>query len=259
MSNDFAVLILSCDKYADMWKPFGEQYRKYFPQGNWPIYVGSNTIVCTEPGVVPILSGVDQDWSTSYKRILSQIKEQKIFVILEDFLLASLVDEKLFATTVDFLFTRDAKHIKYLNGVLPDSVTDNPNIGQYERGAPYRATVNGFWDRDYLMTLLIEGESPWNFEILASYRTSYADGFYCLMTPLCDHRNMIEKGQWIPQSLEWARSEGVTLDLNKRPMLEGGSRLLSCIQKFYFNWMLRLSWKKRVKLMNILRKALISY
>jgi hypothetical protein len=259
MRDNFAVLLLSCDKYSDMWKPFCEQFRKYFPQGKWPIYIGSNKIACTEPGTISILSGDDLDWSTSYKRILTQIKERKIFVIIEDFLLASSVDEKLFSAAVDFLFDNDANHISYMPVPKPDSITSNPHIGQYERGAPYRATVIGFWDREYLASLLLAGESPWNFEILGSYRTSYSDGFYCMTSPLCDFRNMIEKGWWIPESVEWARSSGIQLDLDKRPMQEGASHWVSRLQMIYFKWILKVPWQRRVRLMNTLRKALISY
>jgi hypothetical protein len=83
-SDGLAVLVLSCDKYHDLWKPFLGQFRKYFPVESYPIYLGSNSKACTEPGVISVLSGDDPDWSTSLKRMLAQIKEPKIFVILED-------------------------------------------------------------------------------------------------------------------------------------------------------------------------------
>ena len=80
-------------------------------------------------------------------------------MILEDLLIASRVDKTFFLKIVNFVFETDAIHVKY----WPSPPTDQLNIGLYAKGAPYRATVCGFWDREYLINLLLEGESPWDF------------------------------------------------------------------------------------------------
>lgn len=257
--QSLAILVLSCDKYADLWPSFLRQFRKFFPVEAYPLYFGSNKVRCDGPGVIPVLSGDDPDWSTSFKRILAQIREPKLFVILEDLFLASPVDADGFQAALTCLFEKDALHIKYWASPPVDEVTDNPRIGTYRRGAPYRATVCGFWDREYLMSLLIDGENPWNFEILGSYRTSYSEGFYGLTRPLCAYRNMIEKGCWIPQSVAWARKEGIALQLEKRALLKGGNQFVSRAKMLYFGLMLQVPWRWRVALMNKLRRALISY
>lgn len=259
MNQSFAVLVLSCDKYSDVWPAFFKCFRKNFPTGDWPIYLGSNTRECNEPGVVTILSGSDPDWSTSYKRILEQIPQKKVFVILEDLFLSSKVEEKVLATLVNFMFEKDANHIRYWARPSPDLPTDTPLIGKCAKRAPYRSTVCGLWDRDYLLKLLIEGENPWNFEILGSYRTSYSDGFYAMNSPLCEHKNMIEKGRWIPASVDWAKQHGISLPLDSRPILKGGNQLISLLQMGIFNLVLQVPWQYRVKLMNQLRRLFISY
>ena len=258
-SQHLAILVLSCDKYADMWAPFLQEFRRFFPAESYTVYFGSNLVPCKEPDVIPILSGDDSDWSTSFKRILSQIKTPKLFVVLEDLFLAAPIDSEAFQAALSCLVEKNAMHIKYWAIPMSLEPTEDTRIGIYPKGAPYRATVCGFWDREYLINLLIEGENPWNFEILGSYRTSYSDGFYGLTQPLCEYRNMIEKGCWIPQSIEWAIEEGITLELDKRPLLTGGNKLVSRVKMFYFNLMRCLPWRWRVSLMNKLRRAFISY
>lgn len=223
------------------------------------IYIGSNTIAYQEIGVTTILSGHDHDWSTSYRCILEQIPEQKLFVILEDLFLASMINEEDFASIVEFVFDKDAKHVRYWASPLPDAVTDNHLIGECKRGAPYRSTVCGFWDRHYLIKLLIEGESPWNFEIMGSYRTAYSEGFYATTAPICEFRNMIEKGRWIPDSIEWANMNNIPINYAARPILQGSHKLISRLQMIYFNLMTMIPWEFRVAIMHKLRKALISY
>lgn len=259
MPNDFAVLALSCDKHSDVWGPFLRQFRRHFPAGPWPVYVGSNTIPCQENGVISLLSGPDSDWSSSYKRILAQIPERKLFVVLADCFLERPVDPGVFECALRFVVERDVNHLKYWPVPKPDLKTDIPGIGEFSPGAPYRATVCGFWDRRCLASLLIEGENPWLFEILGSYRTTYMDGFYGVKSSLYDYRNLIEKGRWIPESVAWAKAEGLDLKLDRRPMLQGADRLLKRLQMIYFDMMLLVPWRLRVGLMNVLRKALISY
>lgn len=258
-NEEFAVLVLSCDKYKDVWKCFFQCFRENFPNGNWPIYLGSNTKICDEHGVITLLSGDDPDWSTSYKRILEQIPQKKLFVILEDLFLSSKVDENILGELVSFMFEKDANHIRYWAKLAPDLPTDSPLVGECLKGAPYRSTVCGFWDRDYLLGLLLEGENPWNFEILGSYRTSYSGGFYATTSSLCEFKNMIEKGRWIPASVDWASSNGLSLPLEARPMLKGGSQIISLLQMGIFNLVLLIPWQLRVRLMNQLRKLFISY
>jgi hypothetical protein len=259
MNQSCAVLVLSCDKYADVWSSFFKCFRENFPATDWPVYLGSNTKECNEPGVVTILSGSDPDWSTSYKRILEQIPQQKIFVILEDFFLSSNVDKHALDVLISFMIEKNANHIRYGANPLPDLPTNTPMIGESLKGAPYRATVCGLWDRDYLLRLLLEGETPWNFEILGSYRTSYSDGFYATTSPLFEFKNMIEKGKWIPGSVDWANRNGVSLSMEARSILKGGSQIKSLLQIGIFNLILQIPWRFRVKLMNQLRKLIISY
>jgi hypothetical protein len=258
-ARSLAVLVLSCDKYADVWPGFFQCFRRYFPAGDWPVYLGSNTRRFDDPGVVTLLTGDDPDWSTSFRRILAQIPEAKLFVILEDLFLSSTVDRAALGAVVDFMFEHDAKHIRYWARPAPDAPTACPLVGATGKGAPYRATVCGFWDREYLSRMLLEGENPWNFEILGSYRASYADGFYALHAPLCEHKNLIEKGQWIPASVQWARDNGVPLDVGARPMLRRAGFLRSVLQVWIFKAVSQVPWRLRVRVMNQLRRLLVSY
>ncbi|WCM92448.1 hypothetical protein M5C99_19135 [Acidovorax sp. NCPPB 2350] len=258
MLHDFAVLILSCDRYRDLWSPFMVQFRKNF-SNHHPVYFGSNEIPCHEEGVHPVLSGPDHDWSSSFRSILKQVPARKVFVLLEDLLVASPIDPARFQHCVDFMGRKDALHLKYWNHIKTDGDADDPMIGYFSRGAPYRATVAAFWDKEYLLGLLLDGENPWNFEIMGSYRTSYSDGFYGVKEPLFDFVNLVEKGSWIPGSLEWAVKEGLPLDISKRPVLSGRRGWMAKLQMWYFSRMIGVPWPRRLQWMNKIRRALISY
>jgi hypothetical protein len=260
MSNSFAVLVLSCDKYADLWPGFLECFWSNFPSGPWKIYLGSNTLKCEDPRVTTIYSGHDADWSTSYKRILNQIPEKKIFVVLEDLFISSKINDGIILKLFQFMANKDAKYIRYwANPGAQDSNDDGTDVAAIPKGAPYRSTVCGFWDRNTLLSLLIEGESPWNFEIFGSYRTSYSDGYFSIRSPLARYQNMVEKGLWIPRSLNWALVNNITINIGARPILKGSGQWKSILQNIFFKATIAINWRCRVRVMNVLRKLFASY
>ncbi|HIE02761.1 MAG TPA: hypothetical protein EYP59_21180 [Thiotrichaceae bacterium] len=260
MQHDLGILVLSCDKFADLWKPFFTLFwQNYENNSPYPVYLGSNTVGYEETKIKTIYSGEDRDWSTSCRTILQQIPHKYILLLLEDFFITSKIDSVKITQSVQFMQENNAKHIHFRPTPKPDKWLPNQEIGFYEKRAPYRVNVAGFWDREYLLNLLIDGESPWNFEIQGSYRTAYDEGFYCLNVPLFSHVHVVEKGCWFPEAIAYCNEHNIVLELDKRPVLSNLTRLKSKLQMYYFNLMIKVPWKFRVKCMDILRKLLISY
>ncbi len=41
-NSELAILVCSCDKYADVWEPFFKLFFKFWPDCPYPIYLLSN-------------------------------------------------------------------------------------------------------------------------------------------------------------------------------------------------------------------------
>ncbi len=257
--HDCTILILSCDKYADLWKPFFMLFRKHWPDCPYPVVLGSNTVTYKDLKVETLLSGPDKDWSTSFRSILQQIETPYVFLWLDDIFPIGPVDGKRFALALEFMKKHKAKYVHGAPNPAPDLVMENDTYGVYERGAPYRVTTFGFWEVNALKAILLSGEGPWKFEIMGSYRSSYTDGFYCTMQLLFKRLHVVEKGRIFQDAYEYCQRHGIPLSVSHRPLLGSAFHLKSEIQKVYFNTMIRIPWKIRVRLMDILRRMIISY
>lgn len=257
--SDLSILFISCDKYSDLWNPLFYCFDKEWKDCPYPLYLGSNTKAHRHSKVKTLLSGPDNDWSTSLKRQLSQVKTRYVFLWLDDMFPIEAIQTKVFSDIVQFMSDVSAKHIHMVPNPLPDSIVEGGKFGSYEKGAPYRATALGFWDVSYLSSLLIEGENPWNFEILGSYRTAYDEGFYCTMTPVFKRLHVVEKGKIFKDSAQYCKNHSIPLDTSKRAIIQNGNFIKSELQKIYFNSVIKIPWKQRVIAMNILRKLFISY
>ncbi len=252
-----AVLVLSCDKYADLWKPFFQSFWKFWPSCPYPVYLGSNTIAYEGDRVATLLSGEDTDWSSSYRSILAQIEEEYLYVFLEDIFLIQEPDPERIRFVSEMMIQNKGNHLHFAPIPKPERIENG--VGIYERGMPYRATVVGLWNRQYLLQLILDGESAWNFEILGSYRTQYDDGFYCASPALFHWLNVVEKGVWQKRELDYCIKNGYTVDLDRRAVLSGWDHLCSRLKKLWFDCFICIPWRYRVKLMNGLRKLFISY
>lgn len=258
-STDVTILFLSCDKYSDLWEPLFYSFHKHWKNCPYPVYLGSNTVSGKDKTVKTLLSGPDKDWSSSSQRILDQIKTPYVFIWLDDIFPTAPVQERDFIDVIAFMKRMKAKHMHVEPKPVPDKILEDGKFGEYGKGAPYRVTAFGFWEVAALKALLLAGESPWNFEIMGSYRSSYSDGYYCTMKNILPRMNMVEKGKYFREAYDYALHHNLPIAKTKRPILESGSYIKSNLKKYYFNFMIKVPWNIRVSVMNIFRKVFISY
>lgn len=258
-NTDLTILFLSCDKYQDLWEPLFHCIDTFWKDCPYPKYLGSNTKKFNGTRIKTILSGPDADWSTSLRELLKKIRTPYVFIWLDDSFPIEQVNSRIFSDTVDFMKKQNAKCVHAVPSPKPDTILDGGIFGEYKKGAPYRVTSQGFWNVSYLSGLLLPGESPWNFEILGSYRSMYSDGFYTTMKPFCTYLNAIEKGKIFRDVYTYCNQHGIPLKAGSREIIANGNYIKSELQKVIFNSMIRIPWKYRVSTMNMLRKILVSY
>ena len=258
--NNFAILVISSDKYCDIWPTFFYCFQYNWPNCNLPIYLGSNTVEYKDDSnqVTTILSGDDLNWSSSLHKILNKIKEDYLLVILEDFLIISKVNEEEILKHFNYMMKNKINHMHDMHIGMNFDEEINENYGEYQIGAPYRTNVYGFWNKLCLQELLQGGESPWEFEIMGSYRSKAYDKFLALKHPPFQILNLVEKGRYTNKSFEYCEKNNIRINLNRKIWLKQ-NKLIKIFQIIYFNLIKKIPWNKRLRLTNIIRKLLICY
>lgn len=257
--DNSAILILSCDKYSDLWLPFFETFYMNWPKCPYTVYLASNQVEYFDNRVTNILSGHDQDFSSSYKKILKQIPQEYIFVWIEDGFITSPVEEEVIKKGFRFMDKNAANHIHFRPSPKPNYWLADRSFGVYEKKIPYRTNLVGFWRREYLSNLLLEGENAWNFEIMGSYRTSFSDGFYCLKKSPFSYVHLVDKGAWRPEAVRYCASHNIKIDLAKRNNLRFLSLISYTVKKIFFQIIISMPWRLRLNILNFFRKLLASY
>lgn len=253
-----SVLVLSCDKYSDLWDGF---FSLFFKNFNYEIkiYLANNLrdFNFKDRSITVLNCGEDKNWSNHLLNALNCIDEDFIFIILEDLFIINNIKNSDISKLINFAFENNIQHLKYTSFPMGD-IQFKDGYKKYSAGMPYSVSVNGIWNKKYLMSLLLDGESAWDFEINGSYRSKFSnERFYCPTLPLFTYLNMVEKGKWVLKNVAKAQKLGIKINIDGR----GHRRKINySLLNSYFNFVIRfVPYRYRVKFIGLIKKILISY
>ena len=220
VSPSIGLIVLSCDKYSDLWNPFFKLFFSNWPDCPYPIYLAANQLRYDHPKVITVLSGADRDWSSSIRKCIEQICHDYLFFFLDDAFIISKVDSK---SVEDVICNAISEGINYLRfrPSPPPNVPYNNYYGIIGRDEEYRTSLfASLWKREVLLRILNDGETAWAFEIVGTERSRCLDGFFSTWKEHFTYLHIIENGLYISKSIKVLRKMHINLDLSKRGLLK---------------------------------------
>ena len=225
LTSNIAVLVSSCDEYADVWDPFFWLFWKYWADCPYPVYLNSVTKPYTSSKVRQILVGSRLGWGDGLLKTLQIIKEttssKYLILLLDDYLVDRPVDSEMMDKGVNALDSLNGNYLRLFPKPPPDIVIPQYDfIGKISKGAPYRLSLQAsLWRLDILMALLRPGDTPWDMELFGSERSNRYDGFYSTYQPFIRYINGVERGAWTSEAVELMNDEGIEIDFSSRGVL----------------------------------------
>src|SRR5258708_6971033 len=215
------LLVVSCDKYADVWPYFFGLFRLRWPDCPFPILLGSNQLSPELPGVTSVPVGPDSSWSTGVRKMLDRVTElhpgaDYLLVFLEDFMLTAPADTRRILELVQTARRNKIGCLRLAAGLplaLPPTheLSELPGVGVVAPGEPYRVTLQvAVWRIETLRQLLPPGLSAWDFETIGTHMSEGLDDpFWAVVRPAIEYEQAIEKGKWKPEGLAILRNAGL--------------------------------------------------
>jgi len=250
-----ALIVVSCDLYSDLWKPFFTLFWKHWADCPFPVYLTANTKRFDHPKVRMLLSGGESDWSNELNQCLQQVEEPEALLMLEDFFLRDRVDTRALLTAIASWRRMNGRALRVHPRPRPDAkIADTPEFGYCNPGAPYRVSLQAtVWRIAALIQVLRQGETPWEFEIAGSARTADEDGFYCSYRSLLPYKtHVLEKGQWYRDAVRTFGPMNIGCDFARRPVMSRWTYARLKWQRVWapllglLPWQTRDRWRKRV-------------
>ena len=231
IKDKFAVLVVSCDKYSDLWEPFFKLFWRFWPDCPFNVYLLSNRLNSDIQGVKGLLIGEDISWSDNLYNGVSKLKEDYIFLFLDDLFLCDFVKSDRVLQVLDWTLAYNANYVRMNPSPKPDKPY-NELVGIVSKGTIYRtSTVLSVWKKAILLDLLRPGESAWDFEIYGTIRSDVYDGFYSTWEEYFPVVNGVIKGKWQRSAVKKLKLLGVNIDLSKRGVMTNREALIFFLKR----------------------------
>lgn len=232
MAPDLAVVVMTCDKYSDVWNPFYTLLFRYWKDCPFTIYNISENKKVNNDKVISISTGEITDWGAMLIYGLTQIKEKYILYLQEDYLLLKPANTKRIEELVNILEKEHAAYIRIFPSPPPDSNSTYKNysdIGIIAKNSAYSiCTQATIWNKEILKNFIVPKDLPWEFEINGSQRAHLIkEPFLSLKRhgkgkleegdyPYTYFCTAVLKGKWMRGAIKLCKKENIPLDLNAR-------------------------------------------
>ncbi|MCK9555691.1 hypothetical protein M0R36_07740 [bacterium] len=227
IERTFAVLVVSCDKYADLWKPFFQLFWQFWPDCPTNVYLLTNEICTSFPRVKNLLIGKDISWSDNLRKAILELDEKYIFLFIDDLFLYDFVNASKVLEIFKWILKSNPNYIRMNPTQKPDSPY-NELVGSVSKGTIYRtSTVLSVWKKNVLLDLLKQGESAWDFEVYGSVRSDVYEGFYSTWSHYFPVINCVVKAKWQRSAIRKFKRLGINIDLTKREKMNCPETILS--------------------------------
>lgn len=235
--SNCAIVVSSCDKFQDLWKPFFTLFFRYWPDCPFPVYLISNYFTYPDERVKTIVVGNDRGWAVNTKSAFKKIPAKYIIYFHEDFLLKSPVDNSHLLFLLDIIKQEQAVCLRLFSCPGSDLPYKNyADIGEISKDASYRVSLQtAVWDKDIFSGLIKNGENAWEMEINGTKRSKTVKRSFLslkegLMNKPLDYIcTAVVKGKWTSEALEFCEKEGLEIDLTQHPKW---SRLSVLLEKW---------------------------
>lgn len=213
---NIAILVISCDKYSDLWEPCVNIFNKTWPDCPYDKYIATNIKEFNYKGFSNILMGEDKSWSFGLKYVLAKLQEQYeyVFTLLEDYYFIEQIDNEYMIRMFDSFVQADGNFLSLFK--LPSRLKPyNDYFGELENNIPYRQScVFTLWKIKTLNEILKDEENAWEFEKIGVVRGFRYEKFF---GTFLNYKviNVVIKGKLVPKDYGILKSILPEVDLQR--------------------------------------------
>lgn len=223
MMNDCTILVNSCDRYYETWKPFFELFKIQWNECPYRIVLNTETKSYRDPEIVveTINSPTEKTWSSRLKNVLNHIDTEYVMFFLDDEFLGSPVNTNEFENALTYM--RNHQDVGYI--LLRHSEKQNKHesrryFARSELTEKYQLVcLSALYRRDFLIKILRNHESPWEFERYATrrlkkyhYQVLQYSSDYPVIFEYYDRSIGVCRGKWLPQTKAFLEGYGIEVN-----------------------------------------------
>lgn len=230
-TSELAILMLSCDKYSDLWDDFFNLKERFWPDCPYHCYLATDTKEYHREGVDVIHFGDIRTWSICAARALEQIKEPYVALFLEDAFIYKKIDTNVVEENLRFMINHQADYLTMERNrsgselSMEDQVI--PHIWKIDKHRNYGIDTSASIWRKVFFSKELEKEdcNPWQFEVNYCNQSKTEEGlpgriFFDDRQPFnISPKEVVVQGKLVPDTVAMFHRLGYDIDTSKREML----------------------------------------
>jgi hypothetical protein len=216
MKKDMTMLILSCDKFSDLWDGHVKMLERYWPDRD------IETMIVTDiptkkhfPNIDIIAAGSDGAWTDRLAFALSLVKTEYVFVTLDDYYLIKNVEDQKISEILEMMNTEHVDYVRLYprpKSAKGEPFSDYQKIYQIDTSKNYSVNLySGIWRADFLQYSVKVPKTIWQFEVTLHKRAEEY-GAKCVVSLRDEFKilDVVRKGKLLHKSaLYFKRHPGI--------------------------------------------------
>lgn len=227
ITKKLSILVLSCDKYSDLWDDFFNLKEKYWPDCPFDTYLATDTLSYKREGVKVLHFGKIRTWSICASKAIEQISTPYIALFLEDAFIYKSIDTELILEDLKFAIDNDADFLTLERDYQRPYEQCAPHIWRTPKNRKWGIdTSAAIWRKEFFLYQLEKSKcNAWQFEVNLCNEAITEKGlegniFYDDRKPFnISPVEIVRLGQLTPDGLRFFRKNGYVINTNGRPIM----------------------------------------
>ena len=201
LSDKITGLILSCDKFSDLWPGNLKLFEENWPDKDFRTFIVSDKPRDFDhPGIDLIAAGDGVEWSERLALALKHVDTEYVFVTLDDYFLIKPVDSQRMLDMVSLMEAGGFDYLRFFPRPKKATRSELPGYeGIYNVDTTCHYSVNlypGIWKKTFLEYAIREPRSAWDFEVsLSRIATEYKAKCICSYNDEYSILDVVRKGK----------------------------------------------------------------
>ena len=238
------ILVVSCDKNADLFEPFHHCIEKYWPEHPEVIYC---TETKTNPYYKTILKNYDiSQWTRRVREAVQEIDDDFILLTIDDLFIRSEVNNDQIMNLLNYFDNNTAALNLEKSWDARDIRVDDNILVRSAQGSYKTSVMCSIYKKDKLLKILSAmNTDPWTFE-----RSNTHLNFRYLITSSCQFIDWgwknrkwfgVKQGKWCQEAVDFLTKENIGIDFNDRGIYGRSDKCAICCiakneNKYINNW-----------------------
>lgn len=217
------VMVLSFDKYSDLWPVYFDCAKKFW-HVDIPTYLVTNEKKPKFENIEVITTGPEISWSRRARGAVNAIDAEYILLMLEDYYVTSEVTDQDICPLISFIERYDVDYLRiYPFPKMCFKDAGEQGIHKVPEKSLYGVNLQAsIWKKEYLLRLLDGGDfSAWEFEARQKngVATQIQGKLYTVDYAPFEMVNGVLQGKWYAPSVKTLQAHGIYVDTSNRAVL----------------------------------------